>query len=117
MHADCHRFDESRHSDGELWRTGRRLIGWHTHILRKRTVRARTCNAATLKIDTAVVIAPLAIKAGPTVERGFDHHLLADLPIRAPRPHRRNLTAKLVSHDKSGRPWMGTIAKAVHITP
>src|SRR5262249_14363521 len=79
-------------------------------------VRACPCNTATLKIDTAVVKALLAIKAGPTVERGLDHHLLADLPVRDPRPHRRNRTAELVAHDKAGWPRMGSIAKAVHIT-
>src|SRR5262245_28551482 len=117
MHAHRHRFDERRHLDGELGRTSVWLIGGHTHKVSKRAVCAGPCDAAALKINTAVMHALLAIPAGSTVERGLDHHLLADLPVRDPRPHRRNRTAELMAHDKSGRPRMGPIAKAVHITP
>src|SRR5438093_3382867 len=112
MHAHRHRFDERRHLNGEFWRTSVRLIGWHTHKVCKRPVRAGACDAAALKINTAVVQALLAIPTVPTVERRLDHHLLTDLPGTDLGPHRRNLTTELVSHDKSRRPRMGPIAKA-----
>src|SRR3990172_6052660 len=116
--VDAHgrRFDQGGQTGGKLRWTPVELIGRQAHVFGECAVGAGAGDPAPHEIHTSIMVALAAVETGPAIERRLHDDLLPHAPSPYLGTQFGDLAAKLMPHDETGRPGVGTVEKTLHVT-